>query len=642
MQEPTEDDDDEASISMENEEEDTNLNDTFVVRRKAAKRTLPWDLSVDELELMSPPQAEAIRATKRPRLEERSSASAEAAAAELPSHDTAVSLPAADVYVAADHADANSVKGTQGTVHWTPEEDAKLNSAVMNNSKLKDAVQRHGGKDWAAIAAFVPGRAKRQCRDRWKDALYPNIDLANERTGKWLEDENIKLKDTVETHDRKNWGAVAALVPERTNNQRCAKWNDHLDPSIDLTTARAGKWTAVDAGKLKDAVQTHDGKDWAAIAALVPGQAKRQCRDRWHNILATSIDPTTARTGKWSEDEEIKLKDAVQTHGGKDWAAIAVLVPGRTEMQCNNRWHNILATNIDPTTARTGKWSEDEDIKLKDAVQTRGGKNWDAIAALVPGRTKMQCRARWKEVLDPSIDRADGRTGKWSAEEEIKLKDAVRTHGGKNWAAIAALVPGRTKIQCWRRWRDFVDPSIDPTTAHTGKWTADEDIKLRNSVQMHGGKNWETIAMLVPGRTNRQCSYRWHDVLKSNIDQVTGRKSNWTAYEDIKLKDAVETLGSKNWVAVAALVPGRTRLQCRKRWHDVLDPSIDRANIRRGTWTAVEDLKLKDAVQTHGSKSWGEIAVLVPGRSEKQCWGRWNDTKAFFVLDGIEYRVARV
>jgi hypothetical protein len=90
MQEATEDDDDEASISMENVGEDPNLNDTFAVRRKAAKRTLPWDLSVDKLELVSPQQAEEIRATKRPRLEEPSSASIDEAAAELTSHDTAV------------------------------------------------------------------------------------------------------------------------------------------------------------------------------------------------------------------------------------------------------------------------------------------------------------------------------------------------------------------------------------------------------------------------------------------------------------------------------------------------------------------------------------------------------------------------
>jgi hypothetical protein len=56
MQEPTEDDDDEASISTENVREKPNLNGTFVVRRKAAKRTLPWDLAVNELELVSSSQ----------------------------------------------------------------------------------------------------------------------------------------------------------------------------------------------------------------------------------------------------------------------------------------------------------------------------------------------------------------------------------------------------------------------------------------------------------------------------------------------------------------------------------------------------------------------------------------------------------
>jgi hypothetical protein len=30
------------------------------------------------------------------------------------------------------------------------------------------------------------------------------------------------------------------------------------------------------------------------------------------------MDPTSAGTGKWVEDEDSKLKDAVQTHGGKN------------------------------------------------------------------------------------------------------------------------------------------------------------------------------------------------------------------------------------------------------------------------------------------------------------------------------------
>jgi hypothetical protein len=41
-----------------------------------------------------------------------------------------------------------------------------------------------------------------------------------------------------------------------------------------------------------------------------------------------------------------------------------------------------------------------------------GGKEWAAISALVPDRTRTQCHIRWYDALDPSIDQASGRTGK--------------------------------------------------------------------------------------------------------------------------------------------------------------------------------------------------------------------------------------
>jgi myb proto-oncogene protein len=152
-------------------------------------------------------------------------------------------------------------------------------------------------------------------------------------------------------------------------------------------------------------------------------------------------------------DEDSKLKDAVQTHGVNDWKEIAALVPGRTKEQCRDRWNNTLDPRIDRANERTRKWAEDEDSKLVDAVQTHGGKSWGAIAALVPGRTEKQCHNRWKDVLDPSIDRASGRKGEWTAVENSKLKDAVQTHGDKNWGAISMQVPGRTRKQCFDRWR---------------------------------------------------------------------------------------------------------------------------------------------------------------------------------------------
>jgi hypothetical protein len=75
----------------------------------------------------------------------------------------------------------------------------------------------------------------------------------------------------------------------------------------------------------------HGGKRWAAIAALVPGRTKEQCRTRWHNAMNPSIALTAGRTGKWLENEELKLKNSVKMHGDKEWVAVAAVVPGRTK-----------------------------------------------------------------------------------------------------------------------------------------------------------------------------------------------------------------------------------------------------------------------------------------------------------------------
>jgi hypothetical protein len=336
-----------------------NLNRTFTVRRKAAKRTFPWDMLAGELSLVSLPQAEDVPATKKPRLEELFSASTDEATAKLSSHDTAVSLPSAT----ADHTDAESVKGSRATDHRRLQKNAELKSVVTNAGK------------------------KTYCKDY-----------------------------------RTDWDAVAALV------------------------------------KLKDAVQTHGDKTRAAIATLVPGRA--QLQSKCHNVLDPSINRKPGRTGTWTDDEVINLKAAVQTHGGKDWAAIAKLVPGRTKIQCSSRWH-VLDPNIDRVSGRTGKWTAVEDSKLKHAVQTHGGKNWDRISTLVPGRAQLQCRNRWHNVLHANLDRTPGRTGTWIEDEVIQLKAAVQIHGGKDWAAIATLVPGRTRSQCWSRFKDVVESHLD-------------------------------------------------------------------------------------------------------------------------------------------------------------------------------------
>jgi hypothetical protein len=106
-----------------------------------------------------------------------------------------------------------------------------------------------------------------------------------------------------------------------------------------------------------------------------------QCSDRWHGKLVSNIDSTTARTGKWTSDEDSKLVGAA-AHGGNAWAAISALVLGRTTKNAGIDG-GTLVSSIDPITARACKWTADEDSKLKKTIKLHGGKNGVVIVALV-------------------------------------------------------------------------------------------------------------------------------------------------------------------------------------------------------------------------------------------------------------------
>jgi hypothetical protein len=251
------------------------------MRRKAAKRTNPWDLAAEELDLMSPPQAEDNPVSNKPRHEEPFSASKDNAATKFSPHDTAVSLPANTATTDdnnVDNADADPVKGPRATDHWTTEEDKKLYRAVTNTCKKKHFEEYR--TDWLAVAALVPDRTNVQCWSRWRDVLDRSIDRVSGLKDIWTADEGSTLKDATQTH-----GATTSLFPRQTEKQLNTIWRDVLDPSIDGTGGHTGQWTADEDIKLGNALQTHGEKNWGVIAALVPGQVEKQCWARWNYFL---------------------------------------------------------------------------------------------------------------------------------------------------------------------------------------------------------------------------------------------------------------------------------------------------------------------------------------------------------------------
>jgi len=95
-------------------------------------------------------------------------------------------------------------------------------------------------------------------------------------------------------------------------------------------------------------------------------------------------------------------------------------------------------------------------------------------------------------------------------------------------------------------------------------------------------------------------------------------KSSWSAEEDLLLKEAIENSKTRNWKQIAENLQGRTHTQCLHRWQKVLDPQLI-----KGAWTKDEDELLSKLVKDLGPRNWSHIANKLVGRIGKQCRERW-------------------
>ncbi|KAK4414211.1 Myb-like protein L [Sesamum alatum] len=232
--------------------------------------------------------------------------------------------------------------------------------------------------------------------------------------------------------------------------------------------------------------------------------------------------------------------------------------------------------------------------------------NWEQLAAMyVPGRSGAECQARFLNFEDPLINH-----NPWTAMEDKNLLHIVQQKGLSNWIDIAAsLTTNRTPSQCLARYQRSLNASILKR-----EWTKEEDNQLRSAVETFGESNWQVVASVMEGRTGTQCSNRW---LKT-LHPARQRVGKWTAEEDKRLKVAVTLFGPRMWKKVARCVPGRTQVQCRERWVNCLDPSLNMSK-----WTEEEDSKLETAIAQHGY-CWSKVAACIPHRTDNQCWRRWK------------------
>lgn len=157
-----------------------------------------------------------------------------------------------------------------------------------------------------------------------------------------------------------------------------------------------------------------------------------QNTDLSDSSVYTLSDTSSKKSSKFTPEDDETLSYYVSIYGLKQWKLIAQQLPGKTPIQCMQRYNKIAKNS-----SIKGSWTKEEDHKLQNWVLTHGATKWAQAAKIISGRTGKQIRERWFNHLNPDVKR-----GSWSQEEDEQIFELYQKFG-TSWSKIAKYMPGR-------------------------------------------------------------------------------------------------------------------------------------------------------------------------------------------------------
>jgi hypothetical protein len=150
---------------------------------------------------------------------------------------------------------------------WSPEEDECLRSVV----------ERMGPRNWKEISKHVPDRSHVQCLQRWNKVLRPGL-----KKGSWQPEEDERLTKEVNSFldggGEVNWSVIARCIEGRTAKQCRERWRCNLDPNINKN-----EWT-VEEDLMIVNLQKELGNRWALLAKSLPGRTENAIKTRFRSL----------------------------------------------------------------------------------------------------------------------------------------------------------------------------------------------------------------------------------------------------------------------------------------------------------------------------------------------------------------------